>query len=139
MSNEIIFTNAAAKPVGAYPHALKAGNFLYLSGIGPRSAIDNSIPGLQLDAEGNIIAYDFEAQVHSVMANIKAVLDASNVKWEQLIDVTVYLINMKKDFATFNKIYAEYFSGEQKPCRTTVEVTALPTPIAIELKCVVYL
>jgi 2-aminomuconate deaminase len=139
MSNEIIFTNTAAKPVGAYPHALKAGNFLYLSGIGPRSAVDNSIPGLQLDADGNIVDYDFEGQVHNVMANIKAVLEASNAKWENLIDITVYLTNMKKDFATFNKLYASYFNGEQKPCRTTVEVNALPTPIAIELKCVAYI
>jgi 2-aminomuconate deaminase len=139
MSTEIIFTNTAAKPVGAYPHALKAGNFLYLSGIGPRSAVDNSIPGLQLDADGNIVDYDFEGQVHNVMANIKAVLEASNAKWENLIDITVYLTNMKKNFTTFNKLYASYFNGEQKPCRTTVEVNALPTPIAIELKCVAYI
>jgi 2-aminomuconate deaminase len=138
MSNTINTTNAA-KPVGAYPHALRAGNLLYLSGIGPRSAVDNSIPGLQLDVDGNILYYDFEGQVHNVMANIKAVLEASNAKWENLIDITVYLTSMKKDFATFNKLYAEYFNAEKKPCRTTVEVNALPTPIAIELKCVAYL
>ncbi len=137
--NTSIQTSNAAAPVGAYPHAIQAGNFLYLSGIGPRNAIDNSIPGLQLDADANIINYDFEQQVHNVMANIKAVLNASNAKWEHLIDVTVYLTNMKKDFATFNKIYTQYFNGENKPCRTTVQVNALPTPIAIELKCVAYI
>jgi 2-aminomuconate deaminase len=139
MSTKQIEAVHAAKPVGAYPHALQVGEMLFLSGIGPRSAVDNSIPGLELDANGNIVKYDFEAQVHSVMANIKAVLEASNATWDQLVDVTVYLTNMKKDFSTFNSIYAAYFSGEKKPCRTTVEVNALPTPIAIELKCVAYL
>jgi 2-aminomuconate deaminase len=134
-----IETKNAAAPVGAYPHALKAGPFLYLSGIGPRSAHDNSIPGLKQDAKGNFETFDFEAQVHSVMANIKAVLEASGATWEQLIDITVYLTDMKRDFNTFNSIYATYFNGEKKPCRTTVQVTALPTPIAIELKCVAYL
>jgi 2-aminomuconate deaminase len=134
-----ISTTHAAKPVGAYPHALRVGQFLYLSGIGPRSATDNSIPGLVQDDQENIVAYDFEGQVHNVMANIKAVLEASQAKWENLIDITVFLTNMKKDFAIFNKIYAEYFNGENKPCRTTVEVNALPTPIAIELKCVAYI
>jgi 2-aminomuconate deaminase len=138
MDTSIHTTNAAA-PVGAYPHAVKAGNFLYLSGIGPRSAVDNSIPGLVMDAKGNFEQFDFAAQVHSVMANIKAVLDASNAKWEQLIDVTVFLVDMKRDFNTFNTIYAQYFKGNNKPCRTTVAVTALPTPIAIELKCVAYI
>ncbi len=133
-----IHTTTAATPVGAYPHALQAGNFLYLSGIGPRSALDNSIPGLAVDAKGNYTAFDFAAQVHSVMANIKAVLTASNATWEQLIDVTVYLVDMKRDFVTFNQIYAEYFATHQ-PCRTTVAVSALPTPIAIELKCVAYM
>lgn len=138
MENKAIHTKNAAQPVGAYPHSIKVGSFLYLSGIGPRSATDNSIPGLEQDANGTILAYDFEGQVHNVMANIKAVLEASNAKWEDLIDITVYLINMKKDFATFNKIYAEYFK-DQQPCRTTVQVTALPTPIAIELKCIAYI
>ncbi len=138
MNNSIHTTNAAA-PVGAYPHALRAGNFLYLSGIGPRSATDNSIPGLTIDAKGNYLSFDFAAQVHSVMANIKAVLEASNAQWENLIDITVFLVDMKRDFATFNTIYAEYFTGNNKPCRTTVAITALPTPIAIELKCVAYL
>jgi 2-aminomuconate deaminase len=137
MTDTIITTNAAA-PVGAYPHALLAGNFLFLSGIGPRNAADNSIPGLKTDAKGNFETFDFAAQVHSVMANIKAVLEASGAKWENLIDITVYLVDMKRDFNVFNKIYAEYFTAHQ-PCRTTVAVDALPTPIAIELKCVAYL
>lgn len=133
--SKIIHTSTAAKPLGAYPHARKVGNLLFLSGIGPRSATDNSIPGLQLDNEGNIISYDIEAECHSVFANVKAVLEASGSSWEKIVDVTVFLTNMKKDFPVYNKIYAEYFSNVQA-CRTTVEVKSLPTPIAIELKVI---
>lgn len=132
---DIINTNSAAKPLGAYPHARKAGNLLFLSGIGPRSANDNSIPGLQQDENGNIVSYDIEAECHSVFANVKAVLEASGSKWENMIDVTVFLTNMKKDFPVYNKIYGEYFKNVQA-CRTTVEVKSLPTPIAIELKVI---
>lgn len=139
MSTQQVNTSNAATPVGAYPHALKAGPFLFLSGIGPRSAADNSIPGLEIDSKGNFVSFDFEAQVHSVMANIKAVLEASGAQWEQLVDITVYLVNMERDFNTFNKIYATYFADDHKPCRTTVAVNALPTPIAIELKCIAYI
>jgi 2-aminomuconate deaminase len=131
----IINTKDAAKPLGAYPHARKAGNLLFLSGIGSRSAKDNSIPGLVLDEAGNIVSYDIEAECHSVFANVKAVLEASGSKWENMVDVTVYLTNMKKDFPVYNRIYGEYFSGVQA-CRTTVEVKSLPTPIAIELKVI---
>lgn len=133
-SNPVITENAA-KPLGAYPHARRAGNLLFLSGIGPRSAKDNSIPGLEQDAEGNIIKYDIEAECHSVFANVKAVLEASGSKWENMIDVTVFLTNMKQDFTVYNKIYGEYFKDVQA-CRTTVEVKSLPTPIAIELKVI---
>jgi 2-aminomuconate deaminase len=133
--SKIIHTSTAAKPLGAYPHARKVGNLLFLSGIGPRSANDNSIPGLQLDNEGNIISYDIEAECHSVFANVKAVLEASGSSWEKIVDVTVFLTNMKKDFPVYNKVYAEYFSNVQA-CRTTVEVKSLPTPIAIELKVI---
>ena len=132
---EIIHTDNAATPLGAYPHARKAGNLLFLSGIGSRSAKDNSIPGLELDARGNIIKYDIEAECHSVFANVKAVLEASDSSWEKIIDVTVFLTNMKKDFPVYNKIYGEYFTNVQA-CRTTVEVKSLPTPIAIELKVI---
>jgi 2-aminomuconate deaminase len=133
--SEIIQTNNAAKPLGAYPHARRVGNLLFLSGIGPRSAKDNSIPGLVQDAEGNIVSYDIEAECHSVFANVKAVLEASGSSWEKIVDVTVFLTNMKKDFPVYNKIYCEYFTGVQA-CRTTVEVKSLPTPIAIELKVI---
>lgn len=132
---ETINTNTAAKPLGSYPHARKVGNLLFLSGIGSRSAKDNSIPGLELDANGNIIKYDIEAECHSVFANVKAVLEASGSKWENMIDVTVFLTNMKKDFPAYNKIYGDYFK-EVQACRTTVEVKSLPTPIAIELKVI---
>lgn len=134
MSN-IINTEAAAKPLGAYPHARRVGNLLFLSGIGSRSAKDNSIPGLELDAEGNILKYDIEAECHSVFANVKAVLEASGSSWNNIIDVTVFLTNMKKDFPLYNKLYADYFAGVEA-CRTTVEVKSLPTPIAIELKVI---
>lgn len=131
----IINTSAAAKPLGAYPHARKVGNLLFLSGIGSRNAKDNSIPGLELDASGNILKYDIAAECHSVFANVKAVLEASGSSWEHIVDVTVFLTNMKKDFPAYNKIYGEYFNNVNA-CRTTVEVKSLPTPIAIELKVI---
>jgi len=133
--NEIINTGQAAKPLGAYPHARRVGNLLFLSGIGSRSATDNSIPGLELDSEGNIEKYDIEAECRQCFANVKAVLEASGSSWDNIVDVTVFLTNMKKDFPVYNKIYAEYFTMVQA-CRTTVEVKSLPTPIAIELKVV---
>ena len=135
MNKEVIKTDSAAKPLGAYPHARKVGNLLFLSGIGSRSAIDNKIPGLELDAAGNILKYDIEAECLQVFANVKAVLEASGSCWENIIDVTVFLTNMKKDFPIYNKIYAEYFK-DVEACRTTVEVKSLPTPIAIELKVI---
>jgi len=130
-----ITTGKAAQPLGAYPHAKQVGNLLFLSGIGSRQATDNSIPGLELDAEGNIVKYDIEAECHSVFANVKAVLEASGSGWENIVDVTVFLTNMKKDFPVYNKIYGAYFAGVDA-CRTTVEVKSLPTPIAIELKVI---
>jgi 2-aminomuconate deaminase len=132
---DIIHTDNASKPLGTYPHARKGGNLLFLSGIGPRNPKDNSIPGLELDSKGNIIKYDIEAECHSVFANVKAVLEASGSSWDKIIDVTVFLTNMKKDFPVYNKIYAAYFTSVQA-CRTTVEVKSLPTPIAIELKVI---
>lgn len=134
-SSDITNTQQAAKPLGAYPHARRVGNLLFLSGIGPRNAADNSIPGLELDRDGNIVRYDIEAECHAVFANVKAVLEASGSSWNQMVDVTVFLTNMKKDFPIYNKIYGEYFK-EVQACRTTVEVCSLPTPIAIELKVI---
>ena len=134
-TNNLIKTDSAAKPLGAYPHARKVGNLLFMSGIGSRSAEDNSIPGLELDSEGNIVNYDIEAECHSVFANVKAVLEASGSSWDKIVDVTVFLTNMKKDFPLYNKVYGEYFK-EVQACRTTVEVKSLPTPIAIELKVI---
>jgi 2-aminomuconate deaminase len=130
-----INSDKAPDPVGPYPHARKVGNLLFLSGVGPRKKGSKEIPGVTLDHSGNIIAYDLELQCHSVFQNVKYILEASGSRWENLVDVTVFLTNMKKDFPVFNKIYAEYFKDNQ-PCRTTVEVNALPTPIAIELKCI---
>jgi len=132
--SEIISTNKAPQAVGAYPHARKVGNLLFLSGIGPRT-VSNDIPGLTLDKNGNFLAFDFAAQCRSVFDNVKIVLEESGSKWENLVDVTVFLVNMKRDFHTYNTLYAEYFKDAQ-PCRTTVEINSLPTPIAIELKCI---
>jgi len=133
--SEIIKTDNAAKPLGAYPHARRVGNLLFLSGIGSRSVKDNSIPGLVQDSDGTIRSYDIEAECHSVFANVRAVLEASGSSWEKMVDVTVFLTNMMKDFPVYNKIYGEYFKDVQA-CRTTVEVKSLPTPIAIELKVI---
>ena len=132
---EYINSSQAPEPVGAYPHARRVGNLLFLSGVGPRKRGAKEIPGVTLDEKGTIIAYNIEQQCHSVFQNVKLILEASGSRWENLVDVTVFLTNMKKDFPSFNKIYAEYFK-ENQPCRTTVEVNALPTPIAIELKCI---
>ena len=134
-TNYIIKTTNAATPLGAYPHARKVGNLLFLSGIGSRRASDNKIPGLELDEAGNIVKYDIEAECHSVFANVKAVLEASGSSWDKMVDVTVFLTNMKTDFPIYNKIYGEYFKGVEA-CRTTVEIKSLPTPICIELKVI---
>ncbi len=135
LTTNTINTDGAAKPLGAYPHARKVGDLLFLSGIGSRSPKDNSIPGLKLDKKGKIVKYDIEAETHQCFANVKAVLEASGSSWEKIVDVTVFLTNMKKDFPIYNKIYGEYFTDVQA-CRTTVEVKSLPTPIAIELKVI---
>lgn len=132
-------TNKAPKPVGLYPHARRAGNLLFLSGVGPRTAgsdeTDSHVPGLTLDKNGNFLDFDFAAQCRSVFDNVRAILEESGSSWGNLIDVQVFLVNMKRDFHTYNKIYAEYFEDNQ-PCRTTIEISSLPTPIAIELKCI---
>lgn len=133
--DETISTNAAPPPVGAYPHARRAGGFLFLSGLGPRDPAGGDIPGVRRDADGRVADYDIEAQCHAVFRNVKSVLEASGSGWERLVDVTVFLTDIERDFEAFNRIYAEYFPGEG-PCRTTVEVNRLPTPIAIELKCI---
>ena len=136
MHNAIVTTHAP-KAVGAYPHARRVGHLLLLSGIGPRLATDNSIPGNIYNDTGELIGYDIAAQCHSVFANVKAVLNASDLGLQDLVDVTVYLTDMGNDFTTYNKIWAEYFPDAQSaPCRTTLGITALPTPIAIELKCI---
>lgn len=133
MSQDRIDSKRAPEPVGLYPHARRVGNLLFLSGVGPRERGTKKIPGVELDAAGNIASYDIEAQCHSVFNNVKLILEDSGSSWEELVDVTVFLTNMKDDFATYNRIYAEYFKDNQ-PCRTTVEINCLPTPIAIELK-----
>ena len=133
MSAEKIISSKAPDPVGLYPHARKVGNFLFLSGVGPREKGNSKIPGVELDDLGQIISYDFEIQCHSVFRNIKFILEDAGSSWDKIIDVTVFLTNMKDDFAIYNRIWADYFK-ENQPCRTTLEINKLPTPIAIELK-----
>ena len=130
-----ITSSKAPEPVGAYPHARKHGNLLFLSGVGPRERGTKKIPGVELNSDGNILSYDIAAQCHSVFNNIKTIVEDSGSSWDKIIDVTVFLTNMKDDFKTYNKIYAEYFKDNQ-PCRTTVEILSLPTPIGIELKVI---
>ena len=130
-----IKSHNAPEPVGLYPHARQVGNLLFLSGIGPREKGKKEIPGVRLDQDGNIISYDIETQCHSVFKNVSTVLKDSGSHWDNLVDVTVFLTNMKDDFEIYNRIYSEYFQDNQ-PCRTTVEINSLPTPIAIELKCI---
>jgi len=136
MSDSIRASNAP-RPVGHYPHARRVGDLLFLSGIGPRDPATNAIIGNVHDAEGNLLSYDIEAQCRAVFANVRTILHACSVRWEDLVDVTVYLTDMEHDFEHYNRIWSEYFPDyDSAPCRTTVGITALPTPIAIELKCV---
>lgn len=135
MSESPIHSSKAPEPVGLYPHARRVGDLLFLSGVGPRERGTKKIPGVELDEQGNIVSYDIEAQCHSVFRNIRYILEDAGSSWDKIVDVTVFLTNMKDDFKTYNRIYAEYFKDNQ-PCRTTVEINCLPTPIAIELKVI---
>lgn len=136
--SDVVRTDTAPAPVGAYPHARRVGSLLFLSGVGPREPGSNKIPGNVHDADGNLIGYDIELQCRQVFANVRAVLEASGARWEDLVDVTVFLTDMARDFPVYNRLYAEYFQGVEA-CRTTLGISALPTPIAIELKCVAVL
>ena len=135
MNGEKFNSDRAPQAVGLYPHARKVGDLLFLSGVGPRKAGQTEVPGVTLDKYGNILDYDIESQCHSVFENIRFILEDAGSSWENILDVQVFLANMKDDFKTYNKIYAEYFKDNQ-PCRTTIEIKSLPTPIAIELKVI---
>ncbi|MBK9156031.1 MAG: RidA family protein [Chloracidobacterium sp.] len=132
---EIMNSDRAPEPVGLYPHALRVGNLLFLSGVGPRERGTKEIPGVELNEAGEIVSYDIEEQCRSVFRNVRYILEDAGSSWDQIVDVTVFLTNMKDDFGVYNRVYAEYF-WENRPCRTTVEMGALPTPIAIELKVI---
>ena len=133
-----VISNRAPEPVGAFPHAKRVGNLLFLSGIGPRKRGSKDIPGVTLDAHGSIVSYDIVEQCNAVFNNVRAVLEDAGSSWKNIVDVTVFLTNMKDDFPIYNRIYAEYFAGPDKPnpSRTTLEVNCLPTPIAVELKVI---
>jgi 2-aminomuconate deaminase len=133
--SDVVRTDTAPAPVGAYPHARRVGDLLFLSGVGPRQPGSDAIPGNVYDAEGRLVRYDIEQQCRQVFANVRAILEASGARWEHLVDVTVFLTDMAHDFPTYNRLYAEHFAGVDA-CRTTLGISALPTPIAIELKCI---
>jgi len=133
--NHPIHSSRAPDPVGAYPHARRVGDFLFLSGVGPRQAGSTAIPGVELNDDGSIASYDVEVQTRSVLHNVRVILEDAGLSMDNLVDITVFLTNMKADFPDFNRVYGETFT-DHKPCRTTVEVGALPTPIAVELKCI---
>lgn len=135
MNDKPINSSRAPEPVGLYPHARRVGDLLFLSGVGPRERGSKKIPGVELNDAGEIVSYDIDTQCRSVFQNVRHIVEEAGSSWEQIVDVTVFLTNMKDDFATYNRIYAEYFADNQ-PCRTTVEVNKLPTPIAIELKVI---
>ena len=135
MNNEGLNSSKAPEPVGLYPHARRVGNMLYLSGVGPREKGTKVIPGVELDADGNIVSYDIEKQCRSVFQNVRWILEDAGSSWDNIVDVTVFLTNMKDDFKIYNQLWAEYF-GNNPPCRTTLEINCLPTPIAIELKVI---
>lgn len=133
--SSIIYSPQGPEPLGPYPHARRVGDLLFISGMGPRRRGEQQIPGVELDAAGRVVRYDIEAQCRAVFDNVRVILEDAGSSWERLVDVTVFLTDLERDFATYNRIYAEYF-GAVKPCRTTVGVTRLPGPIAIELKCI---
>lgn len=133
--SDALNSSKAPEPVGLYPHARRVGNLLFLSGVGPRSRGSKEIPGVTLDTDGNIVSYDIETQCRSVFQNVRWILEDSGSSWDKMVDVTVFLTNMKDDFKTYNRLWAEYF-GDNPPCRTTLEINCLPTPIAIELKVI---
>lgn len=138
MTDTQLMSGRAPEPVGAYPHAKRVGNLLFLSGVGPRKRGTKEIPGVTLDPDGNIASYEIEAQCRSCFDNVRAVLEDAGSSWDNIVDVLVFLTNMKDDFKTFNRVYAEYFAGSGKPnpTRTTIEIGALPTPIAVEVKVI---
>lgn len=141
MTETDLMSSRAPEPVGAYPHAKRIGNLLFLSGVGPRRPGTKEIPGVTLDSSGEVVQYDIEAQCRSCFDNVRAILEDAGSSWDRIVDVLVFLTNMKNDFAAYNEVYAEYFagppeSGAPNPTRTTIEITALPTPIAVEVKVV---
>lgn len=133
--SEVFNSSKAPEPVGLYPHARRVGDLLFLSGVGPRDRGTKKIPGVELDDAGEIVSYDIETQCRSVFQNVRYILEDAGSSWANIVDVTVFLTNMKDDFAAYNRLYAEYFVDNQ-PCRTTIEINKLPTPIAIELKVI---
>ncbi len=131
-----VSTDAAPSPVGAYPHARRVGDLLYLSGVGPRQPVTNAIPGGPIrDASGAPLDYDIEAQTRAVIDNVRVILEAAGSSLDRVLDITAFLVDMDRDFAGYNKVYAEAFASVGAT-RTTLAVRALPTPIAVEFKVI---
>jgi 2-aminomuconate deaminase len=133
--SSIVMSDRAPEALGPYPHARRVGNLLFISGMGPRRRGEKSVPGVEVDAAGRVLRYDIEAQCRAVFDNVRVILEDAGSSWERLVDVTVFLTDLERDFATYNRIYGEYF-GQVQPTRTTIGVARLPGPIAIELKCI---
>jgi 2-aminomuconate deaminase len=133
--SSVVLSSRAPEALGPYPHARRVGNLLFISGMGPRRRGEKGVPGVELDASGRVLRYDIEAQCRAVFENVRVILEDAGSSWERLVDVTVFLTDLERDFATYNRIYGEYF-GSVQPTRTTVGVARLPGPIAIELKCI---
>ena len=138
MTSTDLHSQRAPEPVGAYPHAKRAGDLLFLAGVGPRQRGTDVIPGVTLDGAGAIASYDIEAQCRACFDNVRTILEDAGAGWNDIVDVLVFLTNMKDDFAIYNRVWAEYFAGPDKPnpTRTTIEINCLPTPIAVELKVI---
>jgi len=98
MNGEKFNSDRAPQAVGLYPHARKVGNLLFLSGVGPRKAGQTDIPGVTLNESGEIESYNIEEQCHSVFENIRFILEDAGSSWDNIVDVQVFLTNMKDDF-----------------------------------------
>lgn len=140
MPDSALHSSRAPEPVGPYPHARRAGDFIFLSGVGPRMRGSKEIPGVTLAPDGSARSYCIETQCRSCFQNVRSVVEDAGARWDQVVDVTVFLTDMARDFAAYNRVYAEFFAGagNPNPTRTTLGITALPTPIAVEVKAVVY-
>jgi len=134
MSNQVF--NDKAKPLGAYPHVKRVGDFLYVSGTSSRQA-DDTHAGATQDESG-VWHLDIEAQTKATLETIGSYLEKVGASLDDVIDVTSFLVDMK-DFPGYNKVYGSFFNSATGPARTTVAVKELPHPnIIIEIKAIAF-